>query len=174
MARHQRWFSGPFPVRFTPMAALLYIRLWKPVSSNLSSSLNKIQMLPKYLCSDNLRSVTNEGSEQWFSVVSTSICGRSRAERSRSYVLFDPFLFDFWRLTSTKSNGKKEKRSNLEILLNDSVYRYFFFPGFWGDQGKELVRSRPTFLPEEKKLKRKMSNSLIHKYLFWNKGWPNK
>lgn len=40
------------------------------------------------------------------------------------------FLVDFWRLASTKSKGKKKKRSNLEILLYDSVYLFIYFPGF--------------------------------------------
>lgn len=37
------------------------------------------------------------------------------------------FLVDFWRLASTKSNGKKKKRSNLEILLYDSVLFIYLF-----------------------------------------------
>lgn len=44
------------------------------------------------------------------------------------------FLFNFWWSTSTKRNGKKEKCFNLEILLSDSVNRFFclfvFFLGF--------------------------------------------
>lgn len=45
-----------------------------------------------------------------------------------------------------REEGETLQSRNLPKWLSLSL---FFFPGFRGDQGKELVRSRPTFLPEE-------------------------